>query len=75
MKSKQIKLSSIHDALEFVSAAEACDFNVDVRFNRIIVDGKSLIGVCSIDLNHILSVSYDGENTIFEHILEKYQAA
>lgn len=75
METKRIKLSGIQDALEFVTAAESCDFNVDLLYDRIIIDGKSMIGVCSLDLSHIITVSYDGHNQRFDTILEKFQAA
>lgn len=72
MNSTKIKLSGIPDAVIFVSAAEKCNFDIDVRFNSIIIDGKSIMGVCSLDLSHILTITYDGNNPTFEQMLEKF---
>ena len=38
---------------DFVSEASKCDFDVDLGYNRIVVDAKSIMGVFSLD-----SVSY-----------------
>lgn len=75
MMTKKIKLSSIHEAVEFVRAAEACRLDVDVVYNKIMVDGKSILGVCSLDLSHILTIQYREQNTLLEAVLDKYQAA
>lgn len=42
MKEKKIKLVSIADAKTFVTAAMKCDFDVDVFYNRVVIDGKSI---------------------------------
>lgn len=73
MNRKQIKLCGIQDAIRLVSAAQSCDFDVDIGYNRIIVDGKSILGVCSMDLNHPLTVTYQGNSPTFEQFLSKYE--
>ena len=35
---------------DFVSEASKCDFDVDLGYNRIVVDAKSIMGVFSLDL-------------------------
>ena len=52
-------------------AASGCDFDVNVFYNRMIIDAKSLLGVLSLDLTKILTVEYDGENAPFEAFLER----
>jgi hypothetical protein len=39
------------------------------------VDAKSFLGVLSLGLSKILTVSYGGNNGRFEQILNKYQVA
>lgn len=73
--SRNIKLSGFKDAVELVHAAETCDFEVDVTYGRIVIDGKSIVGVCSLDFSHILTVVYGGKNPVLEQVLEKYQVA
>ena len=71
MKQKKVKFVSADEAKEFVSIASGCDFDVNVFYNRMIIDAKSLLGVLSLDLTKILTVEYDGENAPFEAFLEK----
>ena len=70
---KQIKLDE-KSAQEFVSAASRCNFDIDVFYNRVIIDAKSILGVLSLDLTRVLTVSYSGENAEFEEFLEERAA-
>lgn len=40
MCQKQIKLNATEEVQEFVKAAGKCDFDIDVFYNRIIIDAK-----------------------------------
>ena len=71
MKQKRILLPTIDDAKMFVAAATQCDFDIDVYYNRVVIDAKSILGVLSLDLRNLLTVQYDGENEAFEAFLEK----
>lgn len=71
---KQIKLT-LTDVKEFVTAAEQCDFDIDVFYNRVLIDAKSILGVLSLDLTRILTVQYAGQNQRFEKTLQKYCVA
>ena len=71
MKQKRIFLATIEDAKEFVAAASKCDFDIDIFYNRIIIDAKSILGV----LTRVLTVEYSGENEDFEKLLEKKSAS
>ena len=71
MKQKRILLPTIDDAKMFVAAATQCDFDIDVYYNRVVIDAKSILGVLSLDLRNVLTVQYDGENEVFEAFLEK----
>lgn len=75
MSEKKIKLTELDEVKEFVRAAEQCDFDIDVFYNRVIIDAKSILGVLSMDLTRELTVKYGGENLHFENILNKYAAA
>lgn len=72
---KKIKLTEMEDVKEFVKAAGNCDFDVDVSYNRVIIDAKSMLGVLSLDLTHELTVKYGGSNMQFENVLNKYATA
>lgn len=75
MKQKRIFLPTIEDAKKFVEAASKCDFEIDIFYNRIIIDAKSILGVLSLDLTRVLTVEYSGENEDFEKLLEKKSAS
>ena len=70
MNEKNIVLNSVEAAKEFVKAAS--DFDIDVYFNRIALDAKSLLGILSLDLRNQLRVCYSGENVGFNTVLAKY---
>ena len=74
MKQKRIMLPTVEEAKEFVAAASRCDFDIDVFYNRIIIDAKSLLAVLSLDLTRVLTVEYNGENEEFESFLEEKAA-
>lgn len=71
MKECKIKLSDAEDVKKFVSAARKCDFDIDVFYNRVIIDAKSILGVLSMDLSNVLTVKYNGEDTTFENVLQE----
>jgi len=75
MSEKKIKLKEVNEVKEFVYAAEQCDFDIDIFYNRMIIDAKSILGVLSLDLTRELTVKYGGENISFESILNKYAIA
>lgn len=75
MNEKKIKLSGTTDVREFVREAEKCDFDIDIFYNRVIIDAKSFLGVLSMDLSQILTVKYGGKDSNFEKILNRYAIA
>lgn len=74
-KQRKIKLTTILDVKEFVSAAGECDFDVNIFYNHVTIDAKSVLGVLSLDLSKVLTVEYDGEDTVFEAMLDEKDAA
>ena len=75
MLEKKIQLKAFSDVKEFVKAAEKCEYDVDVFYNRVVVDAKSILGVLSMDLGQILIVKCHGENSDFDSFLEKHKVA
>ena len=74
MNERKIKLSGAEAVKEFVNKAEQSDFDVDIFYNRFVIDAKSILGVLSMDLDKVLTVKYGGRNPEFENVLEKYAA-
>ena len=60
---------------EFVSAANKCDFDIDVFYNRVTIDAKSILGMLSMDLTQILTVKCYGMDENFQRVIAKYAVA
>lgn len=74
MFERTVRLPDRDSVSEFVKAATECSFNVDVCYNRIVVDGKSILGVLGLDLTRDLTVRYEGFDPEFEKTLLKFAA-
>ena len=71
---KTIRLTQ-EDVQHFVAVTTKCDFDVDICYNRYVVDAKSFLGVYGLDFGQPLTVSYDGYNSEFEEMLKQYAIA
>ena len=65
MKEHQIMLNATEDVKEFVNAASKCDFDIDISYNRIIIDAKSLLGILSMDQMCIRDSPYMNFSSFF----------
>ena len=63
MKEKKIILPTIAEE------ATRCDFDIDVFYNRVTIDAKSILGVLSLDLTRVLTVQFNGTDEVFEEYL------
>ncbi len=75
MKEKKIKLLTINDAKAFVTEAMKCKFDIDVGYNHVVIDAKSILGVLSLDLRQVLSVRAHGADEAFEQYLDTLSVA
>lgn len=73
--SQKIRLNETADVKEFVQAASKCDFDVDISYNRVIIDAKSILGILSMDLIKVLTVTCHGEDHEFNRFLQKFAVA
>ncbi len=69
---RKIQLHEMDDVQELVTAANRCDFDIDVFYDRVIVDAKSYLGLLGMGFNRDLMVRCHGENTDFERTLQKF---
>lgn len=74
MMQHRIKLR-VDEVKDFVSAACKCDFDIDIAYNRYVVDAKSIVGVLGLDLNQILTVTCNGYDPEFEKYLNHFSIA
>ena len=66
MLEKNIRLGSIEQVKSFVNIAMSKDFEVDLYSGKYIVNGKSIMGIFSIDLTKpIKMVAACDENDVF----------
>ncbi len=58
----KIKLNTVNDVKEFVRISESFKYDsIDVKQGRWIIDGKSIMGVFSLNLTKELDVNIDSE--------------
>ena len=66
MKQKRILLPTIDDAKMFVAAATQCDFDIDVYYNRVVIDAKSIMGIFSLDLSKPIDLNIHADDNVDE---------
>lgn len=71
----KIKFNGTKEVEEFVSAAGKCDFDIDIFYNRVVIDAKSILGILSMDLTKVLTVHCYGNDPEFNHTLKKFASA
>ncbi|MBQ7321047.1 MAG: HPr family phosphocarrier protein [Clostridia bacterium] len=63
MKTVEIRLSTIADVRDFVNIVSATDIDVDLSSGRYIVDGKSIMGIFSLDLLSPIKLTAHADDT------------
>lgn len=59
----KIKLNTVNDVKEFVKISEKYKYDsIEVKQGRWIIDGKSIMGVFSLNLTQELDVNIDSES-------------
>lgn len=75
MKKMTIKIYSIPDISIFVAKAIKVENNdITVKQGRYIIDGKSLMGVLSLDLTKKITVEYPETAFEFEDFIKNFKA-
>ena len=57
-----IRLPSVKEVKDFVSAISSCDFDLDIAADRYIIDAKSIMGIFSLDLSKPLELRIISED-------------
>ena len=50
-------------------------FDIDIFYNRVIIDAKSILGIMSMDLTQELTVQCYGEDKEFDKAIQKFAIA
>ena len=61
MREFYVALRSMRDVKQFVSSASLHPADIDITSGRYTVDAKSILGICSLDLDRPLLVKVYGE--------------
>ena len=68
----KVRFHDAEEVEEFVDAASKCDFDINIFYNRIIIDAKSILGILSMDLNQAPTVQCFGQNPEFNRTLQRF---
>ena len=63
MKSVKIRLSTIADVRDFVNIVAKSDVDIDLASGRYLVDGKSIMGIFSLDLLSPITLTAHSDDT------------
>ena len=66
MKTVMIRLSTIADVRDFVNIVSGTDVDVDLVSGRYVVDGKSIMGIFSLDLSKPIDLNIHAEENVDE---------
>lgn len=72
VKSRFIRIMGIPDVTAFVTEATMVEGDVEVRKGRWCVDGKSLLGMFSIDISQGATVVYPADATNFDEYVSQF---
>ena len=73
MKKMYVAINTINKAIEFVQKASQVDGDVICTKGRYTIDGKSIMGVFSIDISEGIIVEYPETATDFEEYISQFK--
>ena len=73
MKKMYVAINTINKATEFVQKASQVDGDVICTKGRYTIDGKSIMGIFSIDISGGIMVEYPETATDFEEYLSQFK--
>ncbi len=71
---RTIRLSP-DEVQRFVNITSKCSFDIDISYNRYVVDAKSFLGVYGLDFSKALKVSYEGFDADLETFVQEHTIA
>ena len=73
MKKMYVAINTINKVTEFVQKASQVDGDVICTKGRYTIDGKSIMGVFSIDISKGITVEYPETATDFEEYISQFK--
>ncbi|MEY8355750.1 HPr family phosphocarrier protein [Lachnospiraceae bacterium 54-53] len=56
MRILKYTFSTVEELVAFVARAEKCSFDIEVRYDQLVIDGKSLMGVMIIGIGRQVEI-------------------
>ena len=75
MSRLKVKFTTPREVADFVNRVERYPYAMDLSRGSVVVDAKSLLGVLSLDLTRVLTVSMNGRDAEFESYLDELKIA
>ena len=75
MKEMTISIKGLNDVYKFISQAQHTEGDITVRRGRYNVDGKSVMGIFSIDMSQDVTIIYPEEAIEFESFISQFQVS
>ncbi len=72
MIERKIALTTINDVKNFVNTVTRCDFSIDLSSDRYRVDGKSIMGIFSLDLSKPITLLAYTDDPAFEESIKPF---
>lgn len=69
----RIRLRSVDDVKDFVSATISSNVKADLMSGRYIVDAKSIMGVFSLDLSNPITLIIECDSTDIDSYMDKIE--
>jgi phosphotransferase system HPr-like phosphotransfer protein len=73
MKVMTVRIRGVADAATLVEHAKEINTDVTIRHGKFCIDGKSILGVLSLDMSDGVQVEYDENETEFENWLRRFK--
>lgn len=73
IKTMQVRIHGVTDAALFVEHAKEAKEDVIIRRGKFCVDGKSILGVLSLDMADGVLIEYNSDDKDFENWLRRFK--
>ncbi len=70
MKAINIKLSLAENVKSFVNIANRYPYDIDLRVGRHVVDGKSILGIFSLDLSKPIDLNIHADGAALDNVMQ-----
>lgn len=74
MTSVKIMLNTIEDVKTFVTIVTKCPYDVDLVSGRYAIDGKSIMGIFSLDLSKAIQANIHADANESKEFIEEIKA-